>query len=527
MIYYKDKIIEKEQLKEEIAKEQFACMGLYINNRIVRLNSEIKDGDKISPILLNSSDGQKIYKKTCLFLICAAFHKLYPQYTLECFHSIYRGEFIKVSPNTLTKEELKNVVKLIKTWIKNDVKIEKVNKTQNNISKVLEIQNFEYSLPYQNYDIYKIDDYYDFATELITVSCKNVSKFKVSIEKNGILLLIPKKENPNVMQTQKNHGKLMTVFDQMKDWVKIHGVGYVGDLNRKITNNDYEDVIRISEILQENRFDKAAQCALRKNAKIIFLTGPSSSGKTTCAHRLRIQLMVHEANPIVISMDDYFLPRKEMVPDEDGTIDFEKIECLDLKKMREQITLLSQGEPVNMRKFDFVSGEPYYEEKTTTLPKNGILIIEGIHALNPKVINLFKGINVYKVAVNPLTLLNIDNHNRFSSTDVRKIRRIVRDVRTRGFSAERTLSMWSSIRKGEEKNIFPYLENCNIMINTTLVYELSALKKMALKALREIPQDSECATEANRLIDVLEKVKSLPSDKIIPENSILREFIGF
>lgn len=500
-------------------------MGLYLNGKIVSSNTDFSDKDNVAPILLSSTDGQRIYKRTVLFLLYAAFNKLFPEYTLECSHSIYRGEYVRVFPQKIDQRKLNTARKLMNQWIEQDLPIQRLVANEKN-TQIANMQSEELSSTNGHFYIYQLNDYVDRSIDVLAPSCGYVKTFNLMLEDEGIVLLIPKKKNLSEIETPKKHVLLANTFKTMEEWASIHGIYYLGDLNNKMMNNDYEDTIKICETLQENMFSLAASNAIEKKAKIIFLNGPSSSGKTTSAHRLRIQLMVQKMFPMVISMDDYFKARDKMEKEPDGSVDFESIKCVDLEEFHDQIIKLTNGEPVNMRRFNFVTGEAEYDSDPTSLPSNGILIIEGIHAFNPLVLDLFKDVSYYKVAVNPLTWINIDHHNRLLSSDVRKIRRIVRDIRTRGSSAERTINMWASVREGEENNIFPFLETCDMMINTTLAYELSALKKQATKALESVDKNSNCMPEVNRLLNILAKVKSLPSDKDIPQNSILREFIG-
>ena len=300
----------------------------------------------------------------------------------------------------------------------------------------------------------------------------------------------------------------------------------MGTLNEKIMENDLKDVILVSVALHEKKFANIADnITNKKGVKIILIAGPSSSGKTTFANRLSIQLRVNGFQPIPLSLDDYFIDRELSPRDENGEYDFESIYSLDLETLNDHLEKLLEGEEVEIPTYNFMKGKREWLGHKVRLPQNGVLIVEGIHALNPILTAAIGEEFKYKVYISALTQLNLDNHNRIPTTDVRKIRRIVRDFLSRGYGGEETLKMWPSIKRGERKNIFIYQEEADEMFNSTLVYELCVLKPYALKELTKIEKDSPIYNEARRLISFLNFFKEIPMDKV-PENSILREFIG-
>ena len=313
---------------------------------------------------------------------------------------------------------------------------------------------------------------------------------------------------------------------QTEKWLNILGIGEVGSLNEKISNGELIDLIMISEALHEKKIAQISDMINeKKEIKAVFVAGPSSSGKTTFANRLAIQLKVNGLNLISISLDNYFVNREDTPKDENGEYDFESIKSIDVKFFKDQMKELFEGKEVEIPIFNFLTG---YREKSGSkvkMPKNGILIIEGIHGLNPILTSSLDENNIFKIYISALTQLNLDNHNRISTSDVRRVRRIVRDSLSRGKNAEETLLMWPSIKKGEEKNIFVYQEEADVMFNSTLVYELCVLKKKALEELDKVGADSSVYDEVKRLKAFLGFFDEIDKG-LVPENSILREFIG-
>jgi uridine kinase len=379
---------------------------------------------------------------------------------------------------------------------------------------------------YKKLKLYELDGRYDYFYGDMAFSTAVLKNFELFSYESGFLLNYPSVEEPFKLTKFKEQKSLYNIFHETEVWGNILGVGSVGSLNEEVTNGDIIDTIRVSEALHEKKIVYIADMINdRKNVKVVLISGPSSSGKTTFSKRLGVQLRVNGLIPVPISLDDYFLNRRETPRDEQGNYDFESINALDLKLFNENLRDLMEGKEVLLPNFDFKNGERGWSSSKVKLPNKGIIIIEGIHGLNELLTASIPKIKKFKIYISALTQLNLDNHNRISTTDVRIIRRLVRDNLSRGYAGEQTLKMWDSVRRGEEKNIFVFQEEADVMFNSTLVYELCILKKHAILELNKIKHDSDVYSESIRLKSFLNFFKEVEG-KFVPENSILREFIG-
>lgn len=375
-------------------------------------------------------------------------------------------------------------------------------------------------------NLYKLEDRYDYFYGDMAYSTGVLKYFDLLYYNPGFILMVPSHKEPTVVPVFKEQKKLFNVFRENETWLNILGTPDVGSLDYKLEGEESKDIIRVSEALHEKKIAQIADMiSERKEVKIVLVAGPSSSGKTTFSKRLSIQLRVNGYIPIAISLDDYFINRIHTPLDEEGKPDFESINALDLELFNKNLYDILEGEEVEIPSYNFKIGEREWLGNKIKLPDNGVLVIEGIHGLNPKLTEKIPSKNKFKVYISALTQLNLDNHNRIPTTDVRKIRRIVRDSLSRGYGAEQTLEMWSSIKRGEEKNIFVYQEEADVMFNSTLVYELAALKEYALRELEKVDKNSSVYYEAKRIINTLKFFVEVKPERV-PENSILREFIG-
>ncbi|WP_195970949.1 nucleoside kinase [Clostridium thermobutyricum] len=504
-----------------------------LNYEYYELNSEIKESGNLTLVQLNSEEGMNVYKRTLQFVFVKAAFDLFPQSKITIEHSISKCIFGEIHKKTiLSKEEVEKIKERMIEIINSDLPIEKNSFTKKEAIELFDKEGMDdkvsllKSMELDSIDLYKIGDRYDYFYGLMANSTGIIKTFDLKYYEPGFILRYPEREDLDNLPEFKEQKKLFNIFYETEKWLEILEVGDVGSLNKKIEDGKIRELVMVSEALHEKKIAYIADNITNKHGvKMVLIAGPSSSGKTTFSKRLSIQLRVNGFVPVPISLDDYFVNREDNPKDENGEYDFESILSLDLKTLNEHFIKLLNGEEVEIPSYNFKTGRREWHGNKLRLPKNGILIVEGIHALNPKLTEKVKEENKYKIYISALTQLNLDNHNRIHTTDVRKIRRIVRDYLSRGYGGEDTLKMWPSIKRGEKKNIFVYQEDCEDMFNSTLVYELSVLKPFALKELNKIKKDSPVYAEAYRLKSFLSFFKEIPME-YVPENSIFREFIG-
>ncbi|WP_035292078.1 nucleoside kinase [Clostridium sp. KNHs214] len=522
-----------EFMKENNIPIKFPFILAKIDEDIFELNSPIEKEGKFELMDISTDMGMSVYIRSLQFVLIKAVYDIFPEASVTIEHSLGKGIFGEVhKEEKLNEGDILRIKNRMQEIINADIHIEKVS-----INKGKAIEIFKkYSmydkvrlLNHLNKDtvsLYRMDGRYDYFYGPMAYSTGILKLFDLIYYNTGVILRFPTQDDINVIPTYEGYSKLAKIFYETEQWGKILHVGDVGALNDKVENGDIINMVRVAEALHEKKIaiiaDKIHE---REKVKIVLIAGPSSSGKTTFSRRLGIQLRVNGLMPIPISLDDYFVDRDDTPKDENGEYDFESIEALDLKLFNEHLNRLLKGEEVKIPTFNFKVGKREWLGNTLKVPNNGILVVEGIHGLNEMLTSTIPKENKFKIYISALTQLNIDNHNRIATTDVRKIRRMVRDYLSRGYAAEETLAMWPSIKRGEEKNIFVFQEEADIMFNSTLVYELCILKKYALEQLSCVKPNSPVYYEALRLKSFLKFFKDLDG-KYVPDNSILREFIG-
>ncbi|EEH96953.1 MULTISPECIES: nucleoside kinase [Clostridium] len=544
MSVFKIKYQGKEyDVQEGITYKEFIDTSLNINSTDValcRLNrkyhelfKDIDSNGEIELIMFDSPIGYKIYTRTLQFIFIKATLDLFDNSVITIEHSIGEGVFGELhKEEALSSEDIDKIKLRMKEIIEKDLPI---NKIKVKIEKAIEIFK-EYGMDdkvsllnqvsFENVNLYELDGRYDYFYGQMAYSTGVIKAFDLMYYDPGFVLRYPKKDDLNVVSNFKENRKLSQIFMETERWLNILGVGEVGSLNDKVKNKEFRDLVMVSEALHEKKIAQIADMINeRKETKVVLIAGPSSSGKTTFANRLSVQLRVNGHVPIPISLDDYFVDREHTPKDENGEYDFESVYSLDLELFNSNLSGLLKGEEVEIPSFNFKKGEREWVGHKLTLPSNGILLIEGIHGLNPILTSSILDKQKFKIYISALTQLNLDNHNRIATTDIRRVRRIVRDYLSRGYGAEETLKMWPSIRRGEERNIFVFQEEADVMFNSTLVYELCVLKRYALEELDKISPDSSVYLEASRLKSFLGFFKEIDKD-YVPMNSILREFIG-
>ena len=472
------------------------------------------------------------YAVTLKLVFLKAVNDIYPEARVEIDHSLNNGTYGTIDlGRSLKEKDLEKINNRMKEIIEKDYEINLIcedNDTLKLKSQKIEredIRKFLDNSGWTGMMEYEVGGYHDFMYEKPYSSTGVIKLYELTKYNEGFIIKYPLK-NENKLPPTIDNPKMAKIFQETGRWNSILDVSTIGTLNEKVLNREIGELVRVNEALHHKNLARIAdQIVEDERIKLVTIAGPSSSGKTTFSKRLYIHLRASGKNPIVISLDNYYIGRKNVPLDEYGNKDYETIEALDLKLLNENLTELIAGKEVEIPEYNFVSGEREKKGKMMKVPENGLIIIEGIHGLNERLTSSIPKENKFKVYVSCLTQLNIDNHNRVATSDVREIRRIVRDSLARETGAEETLAMWDSVRRGEEKYIFPYQEDTDVLFNSNLVYELGVLKRYAIRELIRIKPDSEYYEEAKRLIKLLYCFVDIDI-KYIPDDSILKEFIG-
>ena len=504
-----------------------------LNGNYYELMDRINSSGVFNVIYSNSEIGWKVYSRTLQFIFIKASLELFPNAKIKIEHSISKGTFGELLKDTpINQNDIDRIKVRMNEIIDSKMSINKVCVSKEEAINIFTGYQMEDKVKLlQQVDIkcvelYELDGRYDYFYGHMADNTGVIKVFDLILYAHGFILRNPTEEDVTKLPVFKEQKKLANIFYETEHWLNILDIGEVASLNEKVTSNEKKDLILISEALHEKKIAYIADAiASKEKIKVVLIAGPSSSGKTTFANRLGIQLRVNGSIPIRISLDDYFLNRDKTPIDENGEYDFESINAIDIDLFNKDLNELLQGKEVEIPSFNFKTGSREWLGHKVKIPKNGVVIIEGIHGLNPILTNSVDDEYKYKIYISALTQLNLDNHNRIATTDVRKIRRIVRDYLSRGYGAEETLKMWPSIKRGEKKNIFVFQEEADVMFNSTLVYELCVLKPYAIKELEKIKPGSSVYNEAKRLISFLSFFKEIEFSDVL-ENSILREFIG-
>ncbi|GAA0728045.1 nucleoside kinase [Clostridium malenominatum] len=504
-----------------------------VNNDVCELTNIVDLNAKIQPIDISTNIGMRTYVRTLQFILIKSVLNVFPEATISIEHSLSKGLYCEIhKEKPLSKEDVVKIKENMKELVERNSTINKVSVKKEEAIKIFKDYKMEDKVRLLNHvktdevKLYELEGRYDYFYGAMAYSTGVGKVFDLMYYEPGLILRFPTENNPREIPEFIEHKKLAKIFKETEEWGRILEVGDVGSLNNKVESGDIYNIIRVAEALHEKKTAYIADMINeKKDVKLVLIAGPSSSGKTTFARRLGIQLRVNGMIPIPIGLDDYFINREDTPKDEFGEYDFESIYALDLELFNKHLQDILKGEEVEIPSYNFITGKREWRGHKVKLPANGILIVEGIHGLNEILTSSIAPENKFKIYISALTQLNLDSHNRIATTDVRIIRRIVRDSLFRGYSAEDTLNMWPSIRRGEEKNIFVFQENAHVMFNSTLVYELCVLRQYALKELNKITPSSPVYHEGLRLISFLNFFKDLDM-KHVPDNSILREFVG-
>ena len=531
---YKKGVILKDIAKDLSSKYKGIITLGKIDNKLKDLSTTLNKDCDLEFIDTTIDDGMRVYTRTLSFIFIKACEELYPDCKVTIEHSLSKGLYceVKIGKQNLNDEIVDKIKEQVKSIIDRNENIEKIVTNKSNAIKMFE-ENNNYKkaelLKYKEYDdvkIYKCGSYINHFYGHMLPSTGCVTVFDIKKWKTGVVILGPSKLDKTKAQEFIPQPKLSNIYKESELWSDLIGIGEVVSLNNAIKENKYSEIIRIVEALHEKKISQIADIIKENNKRVILIAAPSSSGKTSFAHRLSIQLKVNNLHPVPISLDDYFVDREDTPLDEFGNYDFESIDAIDLDLFNSDLEKLLKGEEIKLPKFNFKTGKREFSGKTLKIDKDQPIILEGIHALNPMLTKSIDEKDKFKIYISVLTQINLDNHNRIPTTDLRLIRRIVRDYNFRGYSAEKTILNWNSVRRGEEKNIFPYQEEADIMFNSACLYELAILKKYAKPLLEEIKDDNEAFIEANRILKFLQYFVALDDELDIPPTSIIREFIG-
>lgn len=522
----------QEVLKEEIKRNEFEVIGAKFNNEYKRLDYVITEDGIVSLVDVSSKGGMRIYRRTLIYIMAKTFEELYKDVKIRVNYQLSNAMFCTVENMEITDEMLKNVENKMKEIVSKNLPIQKKVFSRQEAEELYKKEDsskgrLQLDLETnKTIDMYYCEDYYNYMYGDIAINTGIIKVFGLIKYEHGFLLRYPSAKNPFVLPEYKETKKLLWAFNEYSDIHKILDVSTVYKLNRIIENGQIKKLIMLEEALHEKKIAQIAdKIAANKSIKMVLIAGPSSSGKTTFAQRLGLQLRINGLKPVTISVDNYFVERPNTPKDENGEYDFENIEAVDLELFNRDLTDLLNGKTINCPEFDFKVGTKRYKGKTMHLAEDEILVIEGIHCLNDKLTSQISRNQKYKIYISALTVLSMDRLNRISTTDTRLVRRIVRDYKFRNYSAEHTLQTWTKVNKGEEKNIFPYQEEADSIFNTSLIYELAALKDIAMPLLEKISKDKKEHAEVVRLIDMLKYFEPIPSE-YIPANSLLKEFLG-
>lgn len=480
----------------------------------------------------NDRDLRKLVN-TLVLIYLEAVYRLFELPDIYVEYSVNKGLYTKINgKGRIAKHELDEIKMTMKMLIESDVPIVKHIYSKHEAIEIFRRQNMHdkvklfSTVSLEEIEVYRIrDNYYNIFGEVF-YSTGQAGNFDLKLADKGIVLLFPRKEDHYALPEYVHQEKLFNIFMESENWAKLLKVSDVGDLNLRIGDGSIDDIIRVSEALHEKKIANIADSICESEARIILIAGPSSSGKTTFANRLGIQLRVNGKEYVTISLDDYFVDREKTPRDESGNYDFDTIDALDIQQFNQDLNKLLQGIEVQIPTFDFMTGKRRYDKEPTKVNSSQYVVIEGIHGMNDRLTETIHSKDKYKIYISALTQLNLDDHNRISTTELRLIRRMIRDNQFRGHNGEKTLELWENVVKGENRYIFPYQENADVMFNSSLIYELSVLKKYALPVLEEIGESSPYYLEKARLLSFMRYFNEIEDETVIPNTSIIKEFIG-
>lgn len=522
----------------------YPIIAAHVNYKVENLDFRLYKPKDVEFLDASSPSGMRVYVRTLNMVLASAVNELYPEMDLRVEHPISKGYYCTlqwhmdknaepenaIEPPSATPEMIEKIKERMLHIIQEDRPIiEEEKQTKTVIKMFAERYNNETSIfetlgnPYCRY--FRMGNFIDYYTNVLLPSSGYITLFDIIPFKDGLLARIPNRQNPTVLEDEIQQEKMFSIFQEYNRWNKLLHINNVSDFNIACKDKKSFEMIKLAEALHEKKIAQIADAIADKRPKIVFISGPSSSGKTTFSKRLQIQLLVDGIKPEVLSMDDYFVNRIDTPKDANGEYDFETVNAVDLPFFRQQMHDLLDGKEVDLPTYDFTIGERVFKGRKLKLQKDSVLVIEGLHALNPCILPDVDKSLTFKIFVSALTTINIDNHNWIPTTDIRLLRRIVRDYKYRGFSAQETIARCPSVIRGEQKWVYPFQEEADVMFNSALIFEFAVLKRHAEPILSEVPKFCEEYTEAHRLLKFLQYFVPIP-EREIPPTSFLREFVG-
>ena len=517
-------------------REDRPFLAAYVNNRLKELDFAVYSPVSIRYVDITHFEGMRVYQRTLFFVLQKAVYDLFPERKLHIKHSVAKGFYCEIEGmEDLSDEQIVRIKERMRAIVAQDLPIVRQKVTSAEAEAMYEALGLDDKIallrtrPHLYVTVYSMADLVGYFYGALAVSTGYVSRFDLHPYYKVFRMALPQRTDPTKLEELVPQDKMFEVFSEYTRWVDVIGVANIGSLNARILEGGGSDLIRIAEALHEKALGNLADRIYERHrdggARIVLISGPSSSGKTTFAKRLGIQLSILGMRPVLVSLDDYFVDREKTPLDEDGEYDYEALEAIDVGRFNDDLAALLAGREVGMPRYNFITGKSEPNHRTLRMDERSVLLIEGIHGLNPRLTPQIDAAMKFKVYVSALTSIAMDDLNRIATTDNRLIRRIVRDHRTRGNSATATLRRWESVRRGEDKHIFPNQEQADVMFNSSLFYELAVLKDCVWPLLREVPDTEPEFGEARRLLKFLDHFTSLDG-KEIPPTSILREFIG-
>ena len=531
--------VERGITIEEIYKEvkgelTYTVLAARVDNKIERPDHRLYNDCRVELLDMRTQEANLIYQNSLCLIYLKAIEDVLGKVGVDIENAINKGLYTEIKSQTpVTAKDVKRIQKRMRQLVDADVPFVREKLTREEAEKIFmetgcpeKIELLCENQHLRKIPFYSLDGFRDFFYGLMVPSAGYIQYFELMKYRRGVLLRFPHPSNPNVIPEYVDEKMLYRTFGEQSRWGNLMGINYVSDLNRKIEEGKFKELIQLSEALHERRIVEIADMITKQKKRIILIAGPSSSGKTTFAQRLCIQLRVNGLQPLYMGTDDYFVEREETPLDEFGEKNYEDLDAVDIHLFNQNINDLLAGKTVDMPTFDFITGHKVFGKRFTSIRSNQPIVIEGIHALNEDLTRELPTEQKFKIYISPLTQLNIDSHNRVVTTDHRMLRRMVRDYKYRGHSAQSTISSWPKVRAGEDKNIFPYSNEADVLFNSVHLYEISVLKKYAKPLLEAITPDEPEYSDAVRMLNFLRFFKTVDDDSAIVNNSILREFIG-